>query len=133
MDALARLPEYGILGKIPSAQIPFLSARAPASMRELAWGLRSGLDQIMIGRVMRSKDPNKRQRVLHSLDYLREYRRPDVQSTVGSWFTPAWLRGEAYVRIARERGEMSSWPLINLDIAAPANVSMILDACQQDQ
>jgi hypothetical protein len=131
MDALARLHEYDVLAKIPSAQIPFMSARAPSAMREVTWGLRSGLDQMLIGRVMKAKDPNKRQRVLHSLDYLREYRRPEVQSTVGSWFSQTWLRGEVYVQVARERGEMSSWPLINLDLAAPANVSMILDACQE--
>lgn len=133
MDALARLPEFVALGGIPSAQIPFLSARAPSAVRELVWGLRSGMDQVLIARVMRSRDARKRQRVLHSLDYLKEYKRPEVPSTVASWFSPTWLRGETYVSIARERGEMTAWPLINLDLAAPANVSMILDACQSER
>lgn len=132
MDALARLHEFAELGGIPSAQIPFLSARAPSAVRELVWGLRSGVDQVLIGRVMKSRDASKRQRVLHSLDYLKEYKRPEVQSTVASWFSPTWVRGEAYVSIARERGEMTAWPLINLDLAAPANASMILDACQSE-
>ena len=130
MDALARLPEFDLLGRIPSAQIPFMSARAPAPVRELTWGLRSGLDQLLIRRLMKTKDPDKRQRVLRSLDFIKEYRRSDVLPTVREWFNGGWLQGEIYVKMARERAELSSWPLINLDITAPANVSMLLDACR---
>ena len=130
MDALARLPEFHLLGKIPSAQIPFMSARAPAPVRELAWGVRSGLDQVLIRRVMKSKNPAKRQRVLRSLDYIAEYRRDNVLPAIRDWFSGNWLNGETYVAMARQRAELVSWPLINLDITAPANVSMILDACR---
>jgi hypothetical protein len=130
MDALARLPEFDRLGTIPSAQIPLLSARAPAMVRELAWGLRSGVDQVLIKRVMKSKDPGKRHRVLKSLDYIKEYRREYAVPRVRAWFSGKWVQGEPFARMALERGELSSWPLINLDITAPANVSMVLDACR---
>ncbi|MEW6510880.1 MAG: hypothetical protein AB1428_07985 [Bacteroidota bacterium] len=129
MDALARLPEFDKLGAIPSAQIPGLSARTPSLIRELTWGLRSGADQVLIRRVLKSKNPNKRQRVLKSLDYIKEYRRPYAPSRVREWFTGRWVRGEPYVEMTKQRGALVSWPLINLDIAAPANVSMTLDAC----
>ena len=130
MDAVARLPEFDLLAPIPSAQIPVLSARTPAMMRELTWGLRSGIDQVLIKRVMKSKDPRKRQRVLKSLDYIREYRRTYAVPRVGEWYSGRWVQGEPFVRLVMQRGELTSWPLINLDITAPANVSMVLDACQ---
>lgn len=127
MDAIARLPEFDELGRIPSAQIPWLSGRAPAAIRELLWGLRSGLDQVLMRRVMKTKDPAKRQRVLPSLDYLKEYRRDHVVSTVQSWFSGKWVKGDSFVEMAKKRAEMTSWPYINLDITSPANVSILLD------
>jgi hypothetical protein len=127
MDAIARLPEFDRLGRIPSAQIPWLSGRAPASIRELLWGLRSGLDQVLMRRVMKTKDPTKRQRVLPSLDYLKEYRREHVVPTVQSWFSGRWVKGDSFVEVTKKRAEMTSWPYINLDITSPANVSILLD------
>ena len=127
MDAIARLPEFDRLGRIPSAQIPWLSGRAPAAIRELLWGLRSGLDQVLMRRVMKTKDPTKRQRVLPSLDYLKEYRREHVVPTVQSWFSGRWVKGDSFVEVTKKRAEMTSWPYINLDITSPANVSILLD------
>jgi hypothetical protein len=133
MDAIARLPEFDALARVPSAQIPFLGARSPALIRELTWGLRSGIDQALIRRVLRTGDPHKRQRVLRSFDFLREYRREGVPETVRSWFAGGWLRPERYEELARARASLASWPLINLDIVAPANVAVILDLCGVDR
>jgi hypothetical protein len=130
MDAIARLPEFDALASIPSSQIPWLSARSPSLLRELLWGGRSGLDQVLIRAVMRSRNVWRRQRVLRSLDYIREYRREYVVPTVQGWFSERWVKGDAYVGLAKARGNLSAWPLIGVDISAPANVSIILDLCE---
>lgn len=130
MDAIARLPEFDALASIPSSQIPWLSARAPALLRELLWGGRSGLDQVLIRAVMRSRNVWRRQRVLSSLDYVREYQREYVVPTVRGWFSGKWVKGDAYVDLAKARAGLSGWPLIGVDISAPANVSIILDLCE---
>jgi hypothetical protein len=129
MNAMARLPEFDSLSRIPSAQIPWLDARQPGPLKDLAWGIRSGLDQLLIKRVLSSKNPDKRQRVLRSLDYIKEYRRETVIPTVRAWFSGDWITADGYIADASRRASLNSWPLINVDIAAPANVSMILDLC----
>lgn len=133
MNAIARLPEFDLLAKIPSAQIPWLSARTPALLREIVWGARSSLDQALIRRAMKNRDSKMRQRVLPTLDYMIEYQRADAASNVQSWFSGDWLTGSNYVEVVNRRASLAAWPLMNLDIAAPANVSIILDLCQGSQ
>lgn len=130
MDAIAALPEFDRLVRIPSAQIPWVNARAPALLRELLWGARSGIDQLLIRRRMRQKDAERRQRVLPSLDYVREYRRPGTAEKVSEWFSGRWCSPAPYVLKVERRASLSSWPLINVDVVAPANVSLTLDLCR---
>jgi len=132
MDAMTRLPEFDVLAAIPSAQIPWLNARSPTLLRELLWGMRSGLDQVMIKSVMKSKNIGRRQRVLRSINYVNEYRRDNVVSTVQEWFSGKWVKSDSYIQVASSRANLSAWPLIGVDISAPANVSIILDLCQID-
>ncbi len=130
LDAIARLPELEKLARIPSAQVPWVSGLAPLFMRKLIWGFRSKVDQILIRRMLKAKNPNLRQRVLKSLDYVAEYRRPETIENVKSWFSGRWIKPDYYVELCRKRAALEAWPLINLDIAAPANVSVILDLCK---
>lgn len=130
MNAIARLPEFDKLSRIPSAQIPWLTARAPALLRDAVWGGRSAMDQLLIGNVLRSKDVTRRQRVLRSLDFIREYRRENVVPNVQEWFSERWIKSDEYIQTIRNRANLAAWPMINVDIAAPANVSMILDLCR---
>jgi hypothetical protein len=133
MNAIARLPEFDVLADIPSAQIPWLSARAPAPLREMVWGARSGIDQALTKRALKNKNPYMRQRVLPTLDYIKEYRRDNAVPNVRAWFSGRWLDGDKYVDIVKRRASMSAWPLMNLDIAAPANASILLDLCKPEQ
>jgi hypothetical protein len=133
MNAIARLPEFDALAAVPSAQIPWLSARAPALLREMVWGTRSGIDQALIRRAMKHRDPTMRHRVLPALDYVKEYQRENAVPNVQSWFSGKWLNGDKYVDIVRRRASLDAWPLMNLDVAGPANVSIILDLCRADQ
>lgn len=130
MNAIARLPEFDLLAGIPSAQIPWVSGRAPTLLREMVWGMRSGMDQALIRRALKSKNPGMRQRVLPTLDYVKEYQRDNAVPNVQHWFSGKWLDGDRYVDIVKRRANLDAWPLMNVDIAAPANVSITLDLCQ---
>lgn len=132
MNAIIGLPEFDKLSRIPSSQIPFISSRTPAVIKDAVWGLRSGLDQLMIKRTLKSKNFNGRQRVLRSLDYIKEYRRPGTAVNVKSWFSGRYLKADGYLCTLQKRANLDAWTLINVDIAAPANVSMILDLCRRE-
>ena len=132
MNGIIRLPEFDGLARIPSAQIPFLNSRAPDIIKDIFWGTRFGLDQLLIRRSLRTKNPHKRQRVLRSLDYVKEYRRENSRTNVESWFSGKYIKRDDYLRIFRERAALNAWTLINVDIAAPANVSIILDLCRAE-
>jgi hypothetical protein len=132
MNVIIDLPEFDALSRIPSAQIPFLSSRAPDSVKDVVWGLRSGIDQMLIKRSIKKKTFDGRHRVLRSLDYVKEYRRETTGLNVEGWFSGRYLESRDYVRLVRERATLDAWPLINVDISAPANVSMILDLCRPE-
>lgn len=129
LTAIARLPQFDRLGRIPSAQIPWLGARSPRPLRLAVWGARSATDQWLIRRALGKRSNTARQRVLPSLDYIAEYQRPGVLDTVRSWFSGDWISADKYVEIAKSRAEFRSWPLTNVDIAVPANISNTLDLC----
>ena len=129
MNAIIQLPAFDSLARIPSAQIPFIGSRAPAVVRDILWGTRSVLDKLLIKRTMKTKNAEGRQRVLPSLDYMKEYRRESTAEHVENWFSGRYIKSENYLRVLRERAALNAWTLINVDIAAPANVSIILDLC----
>lgn len=132
MNAIIDLPEFDELSRIPSAQIPFISSRAPALIRDAVWGCRSGLDQLLIKRSLKNKKANGRQRVLRSLDYVKEYRRISTLENVEGWFSCRYIKSGYYLRLIRERANLDAWTLINVDVSAPANVSIILDHCRPE-
>lgn len=132
MNAIALLPEFDVLARIPSAQIPWLNARTPAVLREAVWGARSGIDQVLIRRALKNRNPSMRQRVLPTLDYMKEYQRKDSAPNVRSWFSGDWVKGDRYIDLVMRRASLASWPLSNTDIAAAANVSLFLDLSRSD-
>ena len=132
MNSIIALPEFDRLSRIPSAQIPFISSRAPAFIKDALWGLRSGADQILIKRNLKSRNVRGRQRVLRSIDYVREYRRESTSANVEDWFSGRFIKGDDYLGKLRARAELNAWTLINVDITAPANVSIILDLCNPE-
>ena len=134
MNRIIRLPEFDSLARIPSAQIPFISSRAPRLIRELIWGARSTADRLLITRAMKLRDADRRQRVLPSLDLVAEYRDRSSEASIRTWFAGRYVNAGKYLNLFRRRAELVAWPLINVDLAAPANVSTILDlACTQTE
>ena len=129
MDAISRLPQLSGLSKIPSAQIPWVGAHYPSVLRECIWGARSGIDQFLIRRMLKTRNHQARQRVLQSFNLVAEYNKPDSLSNIKGWFSGNWIQGEAYAETALRRAKLLGWPLAIFDISIPANVSITLDLC----
>lgn len=127
MESISHLEEFRELSKIPSAQIPWFGNNFPFAFRNAIWAGRSMLDQIYIKRMMNNHDPNAKQRVLPSLNYVKEYQRASTIQRTTEWFSNEWIMSDSYLGIVENRGTLNAWPLINLDILAPANVSIFLD------
>jgi hypothetical protein len=87
---------------------------------------------MLIKRTLKKKKANGRQRVLRSLNYVKEYGRDVTAANVEAWFSGNFVRGDGYLNMLHERAHLNAWTLINVDIAAPANVGMILDFCNSE-
>ena len=129
---IIRLPEFKNLGRIPTTQIPWVGAVWPAPLRMFIWFIRVSLDQFLIRRCLKNKNPQGRQRVLKSLDYMKEYRRQDTLSNVQSWFSEKWIKSDLCITKVKNRASLATLPYINDDIVTPANVSIMLDLCKLD-
>jgi hypothetical protein len=131
VNAIAKLPDFEVLSRIPTAQIPWVSGRSPLQLRLAIWGLRSIADQWLIKRCISAKNPKLRRRVLKSFDLLGEYRREGVDECVRGWFSGRWLYSDKYIETVRRRSEFLNWPYVNMDITSSANLSITLDLCQR--
>jgi len=127
IDAVIAQPAFDSLGRIPSAQVPFLSSRAPGLTKEIVWGVRAMLDDWFLKRMLRSGDPQRRQHFVKWHNLIAEYKREDTLSRVRSWFSGRWVTPDRFMKLVQDRADLRLWPDINADIAVPANVSLMLD------
>jgi hypothetical protein len=127
IDAVIAQPDFDILGRIPSAQVPFLSSRAPGVAKEIVWGIRAMLDDWFLKRTLRSGDPQRRHHFVKWHNLIAEYRRDDTLNRVRSWFSGRWITPDRFMKLVQDRADLRLWPDINADIAVPANVSLMLD------
>src|SRR5205085_8984154 len=111
--------------------IPWVGARAPLPLRLGIWGLRSKTDQFLVKRLLRKRDPSARQRILPTLDLIREYRREFVIPNVRQWFSDRWILSQGFIEQTERRASLQSWPYANADIASAANISILLDICNK--
>lgn len=132
MDQLARIPELSELARVPSAQIPFVGALWPKTVRNLIWGARSKADLLLIRRMMKTKNRKGRQRVLPSTDFAGIYSDTHNRETLRSWFSGRWIRPEYYVDIFDARASLRVWPLENIHMLSVASKSLMLDMCTAD-
>lgn len=131
IHAIIKQPAFDVLGKIPSAQVPWISSRSPLFIKEIVWGVRAILDDSCMKKTMRNKKPDGRQHFVEWHNYIREYRRKETLSNVRKLFSGDWVQGDRCVDIVKGRANLDLWPHINSDIAIPASVSIILDSVNE--
>lgn len=125
-------------GNIPTSQIPYVPFNAPDLLKIPVWFGRSGIDDLLIKRLMRSGDPGKRYRLLNSFNWAVVYQQPHLESILRSYFEKNYI-GQGYaegiIKGALARKTLEQWPLSNTNIinAAALNTELkILDSvrCQ---
>jgi hypothetical protein len=107
--------------------VPWFGNNYPTPFRNAVWAARSKTDQFLMKRVMSSRNPNGRQRVVKAIDYLAQYLDPTTLPRMESWFSGDWVDGVPYLELARARKSMDAWPGDGADIVSAANVSILLD------
>ncbi|MBN2474332.1 MAG: hypothetical protein JXB62_06975 [Pirellulales bacterium] len=127
MNAIARLDALKSLARIPSAQVPYLTMNAPSLLKELVWGGRSTIDQLLIRRKLGTRNHRARSRLLKSFDCICAYDNAARSGVVESWFSGRWFDPQPVIDTVRDRASLRAWPLPAHDIVGPANASKILD------
>lgn len=118
-------------GGVPTSQIPYVPFNAPEIVKVPIWFLRSGLDDILIKRLMKSGNPGKRYRVLKSFNWAEIYQDSYLESKLNSYFEKNYI-GEGYskgvIEGAIARRNLKQWPLSNINIinAAALNAELAI-------
>lgn len=122
------------LSKIPTAQVPVIPQYFPDILKFLVWGMRSGVDQFLIKRMMKNKEPGKKYRLLKSINWAQVYQDPDMEKKLRGYFEPNLIgRGffeDLYIQsIARKN--LERWPFANMDIINAASLNTELNLIKE--
>jgi hypothetical protein len=118
------------LNTIPTNQVPFLSRRSPASIQFLVWGIRSQIDQVLINRILKQKNPDLRYRVFESLNWVEVYQSKNMVKRLESYFEHKNLNSDiidACIELAKSRKKLDEWPLSNTDIMSICILNLEID------
>src|SRR5690606_29846223 len=80
------IPELNRLANIPTSQAPLVPANSPNFIKFLLWGVRSIGDNFFIRRIMRNKDPEMRYRLFRSINWVKVYQNPLMESLMDQYF-----------------------------------------------
>jgi hypothetical protein len=121
------------LGRIPTSQIPLIPQNSSNLIRFPVWGIRSKLDDYLIKRMMKARNPKMRYRLFPSNNWVEVYQNPDMEKNLDDYFKNNHL-GKNYVENikaqAKNRRDLKQWPFANMNIinAAALNAELELIA-----
>lgn len=118
------------LNLIPTSQVPIMSKKTPDFLQFFMWGIRSIIDQILIKRVLRKKDPLLRYRLFKSLNWVKVYQYEFMNKRLNSYFENKNIPDdiiEAWINLALSRNKLEEWPLANYDIMSIAVLNLELE------
>ncbi|MCB9201615.1 MAG: hypothetical protein H6604_01015 [Flavobacteriales bacterium] len=125
------IEELKKLNSIPTSQSPFVKRSYSSSLIFLSQGIRSNIDQFLIRRLMKNKNPQMRYRLLKSQNWVRVYQEPHVISTYKSYFSSLdnrFLSEESRaIKLLKGRVGLIKWPLINSDLMSFASTATQID------
>ncbi|HEY9183685.1 MAG TPA: hypothetical protein VIM94_00010 [Salegentibacter sp.] len=116
---------------VPTSQIPFVPFKSPDIFKVPIWFIRSGIDDFLIERVMKSGNPKKRYRLLKSFNWVEVYQQPNMETNLKSYFEQNHVGGiytNLIIKGAIARRDLRQWPLSNINIinAAALNTELSL-------
>lgn len=131
---LKEAPELRPFRNVPTSQIPWLPQQFPNLFKIPLWGIRSRLDDWLVKRMMKSKNLDKRSKLLPGMDWAQIYQLPELDEIMKSYYQPNYL-GEGYARtfihLAEKRKTLKSWPFANMDIMSGVCLNTEIELIQQ--
>lgn len=126
-NLLKRVGDLKRFNHIPSAQSAFIPQSSPLFLKLLVWGARSKVDQLLIKRMMKAKNPSMRYRVVDFLNWPQIYQNIDGHRHIEEWFESDHVFDSCRVVDAFDRRKrLDSWPLENVDIVSLGGLNMEL-------
>ena len=125
-----KIPDLKQFNKIPTSQIPLIPQNSPDILKIPVWGIRSKLDDFLVRRLMKSKDINKRYRLLKSINWVKVYHQKDMLKNIEAYYlknhlTPSYFK--TFYEVANRRKQLINWPFANMDIISGATLNTEID------
>ena len=73
----------------------------------LVWGIRSRLDQYFIRRLLKTKNPKGRYRLLKSINWVKAYQHENLEARLDAYFSPGHL-GDQYI-VQQKKGIIDTY------------------------
>ncbi len=130
VNRLFKLNGFKELNKVPISHAPLFPRTSPKFLTFMMWGFRSTVDQILIKRLMKKKNPKLRYRLFNGLNWVQIYQEEGVLEKYDSYFEINHLGPQIYKEnrnILEKRRNLEKWPLMNSDIMAAAVLNLELE------
>lgn len=128
-------PDLKKLNTIPTNQSPWIPQNVYAPFIFLAWGIRSKMDQFLIRRIMKKKNPNLRYRMFKGLNWVKIYQNNTMEDKLALYFTPNHLGKKLtnnMINTIIARKELKKWPLTNTDLISLSSLNIELEIIKQN-
>jgi len=123
------IPELKRLNKVPTAQAPLVNRNYPSLFSMAMWAIRHYIDQKLIKRMIKKRNPKLRYRLFKSLHWPEIYQQPGVKENYSSYFDPVSKYAEGlqpkYIKLLDKRINLEVWPLANYDLISFASANML--------
>ena len=128
LDKVLKTNKMKKFSNIPTAQIPFIPYSLTRIIKLPVWAIRSLFDQILIKRQMRLRNPEARNRLLKSINWVDAYHQKDGLKNISEYFENDLLGlKKMCITIFNNRKCMKSWPLSTVDLISMAAINIEQD------
>lgn len=133
VNKIYRQKELQKFADIPTTQIPFIKYSSNGALKYLMWYYRAMMDRYYIRRIMKTKNPNLRDRVCKGTNYPLMYQHKHAEKNIKSWYSNKYLNGEKYINLFMKRKSLERKTTFNEDLVVPASLSITLDIIQDNK
>ena len=128
MDAILKTNKRLI--SLPTNQAPFVPQSAPKFFKFLSWGIRSYIDDILIKRIIKKRNPNLRYRLLPSYNWAKCYTSKANFHKFEAYFSSKEIGIIWYTKLANNlisKRELKTWPFTNTVFISASAVNKELE------
>lgn len=130
------IPELRKFRGVPTSQAPLIPQFFPDFIKFPVWGLRSKIDSFLIRRMMKSKRNDLRYRLFKSIDWVRVYQNPNMETNLKAYFKNNHLGADYFKSLYNkciQRKVLKQWPFANIDIINSAALNIEIDIIKRSR